>query len=94
MRGEGVGSALEQTWRWEKGKISKIKRHSFKHINSVKLQYIMPDPPQPCCLLAICTEGAMRYHTPTHSGQGYMLQCSRLHTFQQFKHARLNSVHF
>ena len=91
MRVGEVESALEKRQLWE---ISKIKRHSFKHINPSKPQYIMLDPPQLSCLLVISTEGHMCYHGPTYSDQGYIPVCLWHCNFQQFERARLNTVHF
>lgn len=90
--GGGEGS-VAKTQLWEKSKISKIKRHSFKHINPVKLVYIMLNPPQFSGALAISTEAHVCYRTPTHSGQGYIPAFYGQCTFRQFKHGRLNKVH-
>lgn len=70
------------------------KKHSFKHINPSKPQYIMLDPPQLSCLLVIRTEGHVCYHGATYSDQGYIPACLWHRNFQQFEHARLNTVHF
>ena len=67
MRGREVEGALEKRQLWENSKISKIKRHSFKHINPVKLQYIMLKPPQLSCLLTISTEGHVCVITLRHT---------------------------
>lgn len=68
MRHGEVDRALEKRQLWEKSKISEIRHSlSLKHINPVKLQYIMLNPPQLSCLLAISTEGHACYRTPTHS---------------------------
>ena len=40
-----VARALEKRQLWEKSEISKMKRHSFEHINPGKLQCIMLNPP-------------------------------------------------
>lgn len=69
MRGRVADTAPEKINLWETSKISKITRHSFKHINCVKLQYIMLDPPQLFCLLAL--RAICVITPPTHSGQGY-----------------------
>lgn len=81
----GGKSSGEETVVGKEG-ISKIKRHSFKHINPVKLQYITLNPPQLSCLLVISTEGHVCYHTPTYSDQGHIPTSLWLRTFQQFKH--------
>lgn len=44
MRIGEVRGALEEKQLWEKSLVSKIKRHSLKHINPVKPQYIISSP--------------------------------------------------
>lgn len=65
MRHREVERALEKKQLWENSKISKITRHSLMHINSVKLQYIMLNPLQLPCLLAISTGGHVLSHSST-----------------------------
>lgn len=91
MRSRVADTTLEKINLWETSKISKITRHSFKHINRLKLQYIMLDPPRLCCLLAL---RAMRVITLQHTlakviSLHVLWQC----TFLWFKHTRLNTAH-
>lgn len=91
MRGRVADTAPEKINLWETSKISKITRHSFKHINCVKLQYIMLDPPQLFCLLAL---RAICVITPQHTlAKVIPLHILWQHIFLQFKHPRLNTVH-
>ncbi len=91
MTGREVERAPEKRQLWEKSKISKIKRHSFTYSNPVKLQYIMLNPPQLSCLLAISTEGpCVLSHSSTLSPRLYPCMFTAVH----FQHARSNRVHF
>lgn len=92
MRGRVADTAPEKINLWETSKISKITRHSFKNINCVKLQYIMLDPPQLFCLLAL---RAICVITLQHTlAKVIPLHILWQHIFLQFKHPRLNTVHF